>query len=250
MDLILNAMLKAPKLKQAKKVICIQPHPDDNEVGMGGAIASLINDGCEVHYLTITDGSLGLLDDSMTHEELAKKRKEEVYESGKLLGVSHYHFFEYQDGTLYNINKLSGEIAELVREVKPDFIFAPDPWLTYEAHQDHVVTGKAASQCFITSYLYDYPLGTKTKPHKLKGIGFYYTSKPNTVVDISKTFDLKMKSIACHKTQFDKKTLMLFSLYFKQQAKKAASNEKFKLGCALKIMGENHMHCFTAAEEV
>jgi hypothetical protein len=37
-------------------------------------------------------------------------------------------------------------------------------------------------------------------------------------------------------------------MYFKEKAKKAASNRKFKLGCALKVLGENHLHCFTEAE--
>lgn len=250
MDIILSQMLKPPKLKNMKKALCIQPHPDDNEVGMGDGIAKLVQEGVEVHYLTVTDGSLGLLDDSMTHAELAEIRRKETIDSGTVLGVKEFHFLDYQDGTLNDIYKLSGDIAEVVRTIKPDIVFAPDPWLNYEAHQDHIVTGKAAAQCFITSYLYEYPLGTKTLPHKLKAIGFYFSSKPNTVVDTTKTFDLKIKAMAKHKTQFDKKTMMLFSLYFKQKAKDAAKNQKFKLGCALKIMGENHMHCFTDAENV
>lgn len=248
MDMILNAMLKPPKLKKAKCAVCIQPHPDDNEVGMGGAIAKLANDGCVIHYITVTDGSLGLVDASMTHEQLAVARKKEVEKSGKLLGVGHFHYLNYQDGTLHDIYKLSGEIGEIIREVKPDFIFCPDPWLNYEAHQDHIVTGKAAAQSFISTSLVEYPLGTTTEPHQAKGIGFYYTSRPNTVVDITDTFDLKFKAMAVHESQFNKKTLALFKLYFKEKAKKAAADEKFKLGCGLKVLGENHLHCFTDAE--
>lgn len=100
MDLLLEAMLKPPKLKNVKKAICIQPHPDDNEVGMGGAIAELIAKGCEMHYITVTDGALGLLNASMTHEELAALRKIETEESGRLLGVEHFHYLNYKDGTL------------------------------------------------------------------------------------------------------------------------------------------------------
>lgn len=250
MDVILNQILKPPKLKNIKKAICIQPHPDDNEVGMGGVIKKLINDGCEIQYITVTDGSLGLVDDTHTHSELATRRKQEAIESGTYLGVSKFHFLEYQDGTLSNINEISGKISEIVRKEQPDFIFAPDPWLLYEAHQDHVVTGKASAQCFINSWLYEYPLGTKTKPHKCKGIGFYFTSKPNKVVDITNTFDDKMKALSFHNSQFDKKTLSLFKLYFKQLSKKAAANEKFKLGTGLKIMGEHHLHCYIDAENV
>ncbi len=248
MDMILNAMLKPPKLNKIKKAICIQPHPDDNEVGMGGIIAKLANEGCEIHYITVTDGSLGLVNDSMTHDELAIKRKIETEAAGNLLGVKEYHYLNYKDGTLHDITKLAGEIGEIIRDIKPEFIFCPDPWLNYEAHQDHVVTGKAVAQSFISTWLLEYPLGTKTKPHKVKGIGFYYTSRPNTVVDISKTFDLQFKAMALHESQFDKKTLVLYKLYFMEKAKKAAANEKFKLGCELKVLGENHLHCFTDAE--
>ncbi|MBI9009939.1 MAG: PIG-L family deacetylase [Tenericutes bacterium] len=250
MDIILNSVLKIPKLKNIKKAICIQPHPDDNEIGMGAVIAKLVNEGCEAHYITVTDGSLGLVDGSMTHDELAVARKIETETSGKLLGVNHFHYLNYKDGTLHDIYKLAGDIGEIIREVKPEFIFCPDPWLNYEAHQDHIVTGKACAQSFISTWLYEYPLGTKTKAHKVKGIGFYYTSKPNTIVDVTSTFDLKMKAIAMHKTQFNKKTLFMFSMYFKEKAKKAAENEKFKLGCALKILGENHLHCFVDAESI
>jgi len=250
MNMLLNTLLKPPKLKNIKRAICVQPHPDDNEIGMGGVIAKLVNEGCEVHYITVTDGSLGLLDGSMTHEELTKIRKKECEESGRLLGVTNFHYLNYKDGTLSDIYKIAGDIGEIIRTVKPEFVFCPDPWLTYEAHQDHIVTGKAVAQSFISTWLYEYPLGTKTKSHKVKGIGFYYTSKPNTIVDITGTIDIKIKAISKHKSQFDKKTLLLFSVYFKQKAKEDAANEKFKLGCGLKILGQNHMHCFPNAEEV
>lgn len=248
MDMIINAMLKPPKLHHIKKAICVQPHPDDNEVGMGGVIAKLVKEGCEVHYVTVTDGSLGLVSDKLTHEELKSVRKNELEASGRILGVEHFHYLNHEDGTLHDIHLIAGQIGELIREIKPEFIFCPDPWLNYEAHQDHIITGKAVAQSFISTWLQEYPLGTLTKPHTVKGIGFYHTSKPNTVVDITETFDLNMKALAAHKSQFDKKTLMMLSIYFKNIAKKAAENEKFKLGCALKILGQNHMHCYVDAE--
>lgn len=250
MDMLLNTLLKPPKLKGVKKAICIQPHPDDNEIGMGGVIAKLVSEGCKVHYITVTDGSLGLLDSSITHEALANIRKKEAEASGNLLGVKDFHYLNYKDGTLQDIHQLAGDIGEIIRTVKPDIIFCPDPWVPYEAHQDHVVTGKAVAQSFISTWLYEYPLGTKTTPHKVKAIGFYYTNKPNTTIDITKTFDLKMKAIACHQTQFDKKTLMMLSLYFKNKAKNDAKDEKYKLASKLKILGQHHMHCFPNAENI
>ena len=54
-------LLKLCNLKYflRKKILCIQPHPDDNEIGMGGIISYLTSKGVQVDYLTVTDGSLG-----------------------------------------------------------------------------------------------------------------------------------------------------------------------------------------------
>ena len=54
-----NSLLVAPTINKCKKVLCIQPHPDDNEIKMNSIIAKLAKQGSEIHYLTITDGRLG-----------------------------------------------------------------------------------------------------------------------------------------------------------------------------------------------
>ncbi len=250
MDIILDAVLKKPDINKAKKILCVQPHPDDNEVGMGGVIAALSQKGCEVHYLTITDGSLGLHDAKMSHEKLVELRKAEAETSGRMLGCTHFHYLDKKDGTLCNIPELAGEVGEIIRDVKPDFVTAPDPWLMYEAHEDHIVTGRAVAQSVIATSLIEYPRGTKKAPHSVKGVAFYNTSSPNTVVDITSNFALQMKAIAAHKTQFDAKTIAMYNIYFKALAKKTAKNCPFKLGCGLKVLGEIHLHCFTGAQDI
>ena len=42
-----------PAIKNAKKVLCVQPHPDDNQIGMGGTIAYMRSLGIEVYELTL-----------------------------------------------------------------------------------------------------------------------------------------------------------------------------------------------------
>ena len=55
----LLSLFQPPKIDEIKKILCIQPHPDDNEIGMGGIISYLTSKGVQVDYLTVTDGSLG-----------------------------------------------------------------------------------------------------------------------------------------------------------------------------------------------
>ena len=70
----IGAMLAPPDILQCKRVLCIQPHPDDNEIGMGGIIAKLASLGCEIHYLTVTNGDMGNRDVTATPEETAAQR--------------------------------------------------------------------------------------------------------------------------------------------------------------------------------
>lgn len=137
----ISAFLTPPDIMSAKRVLCIQPHPDDNEIGMGGVVAALAGRGCEVHYLTVTNGDLGDQSGTMEPAELAALRREETVAAGKALGASKFYFFDEPDGSLQDIPALAGKIATLVRTIRPEVLFCPDPWAMYEAHQDHVVTG-------------------------------------------------------------------------------------------------------------
>ena len=245
-NLIVKMALKKPDIKKAKKILAIQPHADDNEIGAGGAIKYFTDKGIEVVYLTITDGCLGQKTGKYTKEELIAIRQKEAKEAGEVLGVKEFHFLSYPDGSLFDTIKLSHDIAKVIRTVKPDFIIVPDPYLPYEAHLDHIATGKAASAAILISDLYDPELDS----HSVKGIGYYFTSCPNTVIDITDTYETQVKAMGIHKSQIDKKTLALFTIYFKDIAKKTAKDEKFKLGCGLKVLGPLHLHCFQDAMNI
>ncbi|KWX87458.1 GlcNAc-PI de-N-acetylase, partial [Paenibacillus riograndensis] len=53
---ILFSLMSPPDLTECRRILCIQPHPDDNEVGMGGTISAFSATGGENHYLTVTNG--------------------------------------------------------------------------------------------------------------------------------------------------------------------------------------------------
>ncbi len=246
----IKGLFTPPNIMEGKKALCVQPHPNDNEVGMGGIVLTLAMAGCQVDYLTITDGSLGALSPELTGEALVAVRKEEIKAAGKLLGVTSYYDLNLEDGTLNDIPGLAGKIAEVIREGQYDMVFCPDPWLTYEAQWDHVVTGRAVAQAFISCSLVEYPKGTKTSPCAPFAIGFYFTNKPNTVIDITENFDNKFDAMAAHKSQMSAELLELYRMYFNMRGMKLAEDEEFLLGEGLRVMGPLHMHCFAEGENI
>ena len=238
-------LFKAPQLSEAKCVLCIQPHSDDNEIAMGATIKKLATMGCEIHYLTVTDGRLGTEDVNQDLDQLAALRKEEAIEAGKLLGAQHFHFFEYKDGSLKDTRELSYKISELIRTIKSDFVFVCDPYNKYEAHLDHIIVGQATSQAVLSSSLSSYPEGTKTQPFKVKAIGYYFTSNPNTFVDISDYLSYQEEAMAKHKSQLSGVTLELFKAYLTNQYTNYAVEEGVKFAQGLRLLRPLHLHCIT-----
>jgi LmbE family N-acetylglucosaminyl deacetylase len=217
---------------------------------MGGIISFLAEKGCEIHYLTMTNGDLGAIDEKLSPAEIAAIRSQELEAAGRLLGAAVFHQLPHGDGTLENIPLLAAEIAEIIRTVQPDAVFCPDPWLSYEAHYDHIVTGRAVAQAVLSSGLPLYPRGTATRPWQPKAIGFYFTSEPNTVIDITMHFERKFAAMAQHSSQFSEEILALYRLYFREKGRQLAEGKDFGLGEGLKVLAPLHLHCFVDARLV
>jgi len=245
-----SALLAPPDIMKCSKVLCIQPHPDDNEIGMGGIVAKLTQAGCQVHYLTVTNGDMGNRDRTATPAQTAETRRRETIAAGEHLGVSAFHFLDHGDGTLEDVLRLSTEIASVIRKVQPQAVFAPDPWLNYECHLDHVVTGRAAANAFLMAGRVHFPDDGATQPWAPEAMGFYFTAKPNTVVDITDTFEKKFEAIALHHSQMDSQTLMVYRTWFGMLGQELAAGKGFALGEGLKVISPLHAHCFVKAEMI
>ena len=237
----LMGLFSPPSLSGISKILCIQPHADDNEIGMGGIICDMTARGVTVDYLTVTDGALGKTGLFSGPGSLEDARKKEAEEAGKHLGASSFFFLGHRDGTLSDVPSLSREIAEILRRGRYDAVAAPDPWNSYEAHRDHVVTGLAAAQAAISVSLLEYPEGTETLPLELKAVLFYFTQKPNTFVDVSREFGRKMEAVSLHKSQISQPLLELYTSYFAYRGMKMSGDQRIMEG--VKALLPLHLHC-------
>jgi len=250
MEFNIQELLSPPDYTKFKRILCVQPHPDDNEIGMGGTIAVLANMGCEIHYLNVTNGDMGNKDPDATPAQTATTRRKETELAGKHLGAKHFHYLDHGDGTLSSVHSLSLEIASIIRSVAPNAVFCPDPWLQYETHLDHIVTGKATANAFRMSGAATIGDEAKTPPCLVPAIGYYFTASPNTVVDISTVFDKKFEAIALHDSQMTPETLAMYHVYFTMKAQELAAGKNFALGEGIKLLSPLHSHCFVDADMI
>ncbi|MEM2928091.1 MAG: PIG-L deacetylase family protein [Nitrososphaerota archaeon] len=236
--------------ENVKKILCIQPHPDDCEIAIGGLLAKLSLEKREIIYLTLTDGCFGTNDPSIKPEQLAKIRKEEQERAAKIIGVKKLLWLNYKDTELPHSPNVRNEIISIIRKEKPDVVFAPDAWLPYEVHPDHRNAGLLATEAVFFSSLPNInrvDLEKGLEPYEVPLIGLYYTSKPNFIIDISDTFNIKLNALKEHKSQFQNNWEFLV-LYL--QAIGAFYGKKINTDCAeaLKIIPKILLHIVPIVE--
>ena len=141
-----ETILPIPDIFAAKRILCIQPHYDDNDIAAAGILTQLAQNGAEIFYLTATDDLMGVVDTTLSDKEAADLLKSDQFAAGKIVGVKEQFWCGYPDAGEYNYFDLRRDFLKYIRMLKPDFVFAPDAWLTYEGHHDHIQTGLAAAE--------------------------------------------------------------------------------------------------------
>ncbi|MEW6718707.1 MAG: PIG-L deacetylase family protein [Chloroflexota bacterium] len=240
-----------PDLFTAKRVLAVQPHYDDNDIAAGGTLAALAEKGTELFYLTVTNDLVGVIDQSLTEEEMTARLRTEQKEAGAAIGVTGHYWLGYPDAGKYDYFEVLRDIIQHIRILCPDFIFTCDPWMPYEAHHDHILTGRAAAEAAI---LFGFPrLKTEPKvdqdfePFELMGVAFYATAYPNTVVDISQTRQKKHQAISAYRSQFSEEDMALLHMFLEFKEQEWAKEEAFSHGEPLKVLRTLHLHGYPQA---
>src|SRR5688572_18588370 len=113
-----------------KRILVVAPHPDDETLGAGGAIAKFIEQGHEVAVLVVSGHlpPLYRLEDYETTVEEAKK-------AFAVLGVKSSRFLEIPATMVAQqpVHVVNGKITEVFKELKPHIVLCPFP----DRHVDH-----------------------------------------------------------------------------------------------------------------
>lgn len=238
-------LMPVPRLLSARNLLVIFPHPDDAEIAAGGTIAFLVQQGATVTYLSATDGSLGTYDPSVEPQNLAEIRKKELEESARLLGVKEVLWLGLRDGFVPESPEMRGEIVRIIRAVKPDFVLTLDPWLPYEAHPDHRKVSMAAVEaCMYAPFPHAYPehLREGLEPWAVKGVALALSTAPNTYVNVSTTWELKMQAIQCHRSQFPEAVWNQVAPYIRLKAQEYGKEIRARYAEPFKVLSLNHLH--------
>jgi bacillithiol biosynthesis deacetylase BshB1 len=175
--------------------LVIAPHPDDAELGAGGAILLLRAQGARVGVLDLTDGE-------PTPHGNPELRARETAAATAVLGLDWRGNLGLTNRSLVADLDARRRLAVALRELRPRFLFAPY-W--EDAHPDHVAASALVDAARFWAKLTRTDMaGSPNYPERI----FYYFSihlrlhvRPSFVLDITPHIDAKMRAIACYHSQ-------------------------------------------------
>lgn len=243
----LSSILPIPHLLEAKCVLCFQPHPDDLDIAAGGTLARLTGSGARVTLVTMTDGSKGTNDPAADPEALVQTRRAEQAAAAKHTGVQDLVWLPYADGELPETDEVRDRIIGLIRQIKPDLVMTIDPFIPYEAHPDHLRTGRLVLAAALFAPLPRFAPGSE--PHEVPAVALAQTHRPNTYVDVTVQFDRKLAALASHQSQFPPEPLQRYTAYLHVRDADYGRKIGAQYAEAFKVLTPTHLHYNPDAEE-
>lgn len=239
-------LIPIPALEESRRLLVVQAHPDDADIGAGATIAKLAASGVDITLLTVTDGGVGYLDASVSPQEVARMRHREAQEAAHTLGITNpLLWLDFPDGGSLPLFEVRAGITRAIRQTKPDTVMVMDPWLLYEAHSDHRCVGLATAEaCLLANFSHFCPqdLEAGIGPHQVNAVAFYGTARPNTFIDVTDTWNTKMAAIMKHESQFPEESREIFTAYMTAKARELAEGRGFELAEAFKVVTHIHLH--------
>jgi N-acetylglucosamine malate deacetylase 1 len=180
-------------MSESVDIIFFGAHPDDVELSCGGTVAKCVKDGLRVAIVDLTRGEMGTRGTPQT-------RKREAAAAAKVLGATFRQQLDFQDGNLQTGREQELQIIEILRRSTPQLVVAPYP---DDRHPDHTRTGRIVTEASFYAGLR--ALDTGLRAHRPQTVLYYlqnYMFAPSFVVDVTKHWKTKMRSVAAYKSQF------------------------------------------------
>jgi LmbE family N-acetylglucosaminyl deacetylase len=196
-----------------KRAMVVMAHPDDIEFGCAGTVARWVNEGCEVAYVLVTSGDVGIAKTELTRRQAAEIREAEQQAAAEVVGVREVIFLGEPDGMVENTLALRKKLVRQIRRFRPEVVITTDPttlWAgeNYINHPDHRAVAMATIDAIFPAagqpHVFEELAEEGLKAHKVRKVYVmnWGEGAPGTLfVNVSETIDLKLAALKKHVSQ-------------------------------------------------
>jgi N-acetylglucosamine malate deacetylase 1 len=172
-------------------VLAIGAHPDDVELGCGGTLARLAQQGKRVGILHLTRGERGT-------RGTAAERQDEAERAAAALGAVAMDFLDCGDGGLRTGPAEEDSLIAKLREWAPDLVLAPTP---HDRHPDHTRAHQLVEASCFYAGLRNRGVGTPFRPAAMFAYMQHDPFEPSFIVDVTAVWEVKLAALREYRTQ-------------------------------------------------
>lgn len=180
-------------MRSVVDALAVSAHPDDVELTCGGTLARLVASGRTFGIVDLTRGEMGT-------RGSAEQRDEEARRAAEILGAAFRRTLDCGDGGLRTGRAEELALIEEIRRARPRIVLAPYP---DDRHPDHARAGRLVGDAAFYAGLRK--IETAHPAHRPQQVLYFstmYEQRPDFVVDVSATHEVKMRAIRAFASQF------------------------------------------------
>ncbi|NIR53128.1 PIG-L family deacetylase [candidate division KSB1 bacterium] len=166
------------------RVLVLAPHPDDEAIGMGGALSKHVEKKARITVLYMTNGGGG----GTSNGELIEIRRKEAETLGEKFHIEQI-FWDNEDTCLTNDSQTVSALINVLENVQPDVVYLPS---FFDHHFDHF----SANQILVDAV-------RKMPSMQMTILGYEVWDNmpfPNYILNISSGFEKKAEILSYYKT--------------------------------------------------
>jgi bacillithiol biosynthesis deacetylase BshB1 len=175
----------------AVDILAIAAHPDDAEIGCGGALILAADAGLRVAVADLTSGE-------MATSGTLKQREEERARAAGLLGLCDRIAVGLPDTRIGMEPSHRDAIIALIRDTAPRIVLAPYP---DDRHPDHAAAGRLVRDACFYAGVAKLGAGAPHRPRRLYHYMLHHSFEPSFVLDVSAVWTRRMAAVTAYDSQ-------------------------------------------------
>lgn len=193
------------KMMDAKRVLIVAAHPDDEVLGCGGSIAKHSKNGAEVNIIIAAEGitSRNMEIDKENRKDEVENLKHCSINALKVMGGNEVHHLGYPDNRMDSITILDivKEIELKIKKLHPEIIYihhCGDVNVDHRVLHEAVVTATRPLPNNELKMLLSFEVASSTEWQTINSAPHFI---PNIFIDIEDYWEVKEKALNCYASE-------------------------------------------------